>query len=389
MHLVFVTSLVPVTEPRSGYDIANRVIVDALRLMGHHVSVIGFLQPGAAVADRDNTVLLGELEVTNAKVGAAQKLRWLASAFRHGEPVSVAKMHAASRGQLRQALASVGPFDGIVLNSVQLPGAFLDLFSSSPCLYVAHNVEAASAAQNASTAGSPSSRFLFSREARLLRDVETRLCALANHVFTLADADRAALGVPGPDRSGVLPLVTSIEPPAPPASRAPEFDVGLVGSWTWAANRAGLDWFLERIVPRLPSDFKIAVAGGLEDTPAGMSANVGFLGRVPDARDFVRSVRVVPLVSRVGTGVQLKSIETFELGIPAVATRSSVRGIAEPPANCRVADDDAGFAEALIDLVNRARSGENLDVDGRAFHESQLNGLTAALAIGIERLSHG
>ena len=61
MHLVFVTSLIPVVDPRSGYDIANRVIVDALRSMGHHVSVIGFLQPGADMADRDDTMLLGDI----------------------------------------------------------------------------------------------------------------------------------------------------------------------------------------------------------------------------------------------------------------------------------------------------------------------------------------
>jgi hypothetical protein len=46
MHLVFISSLVPVASPASGYDIANRVIADAIRLLGHKLSVIGFLQPG-------------------------------------------------------------------------------------------------------------------------------------------------------------------------------------------------------------------------------------------------------------------------------------------------------------------------------------------------------
>ncbi len=34
MHLIFISSLVPVANPASGYDIANRVIVDAVRLLG-------------------------------------------------------------------------------------------------------------------------------------------------------------------------------------------------------------------------------------------------------------------------------------------------------------------------------------------------------------------
>ena len=48
-----------------------------------------------------------------------------------------------------------------------------------------------------------------------------------------------------------------------------------------------------------------------------------FVGRVPDAVAFVLSGRTVPLISRAGTGVQLKTIETFELGLPAVASMSA------------------------------------------------------------------
>ena len=61
---------------------------------------------------------------------------------------------------------------------------------------------------------------------------------------------------------------------------------------------------------------------------------VSFVGRVADAIAFVLSGRVVPLISRAGSGVQLKTIETFELGLPAVATSRSLRGIGAVPANC-------------------------------------------------------
>jgi len=70
---VFISSLVPVANPASGYDIANRVIVDAVRLLGHKVSVFGFLQSGQQFANPDETRLLGQLEVTNARVGKLQK----------------------------------------------------------------------------------------------------------------------------------------------------------------------------------------------------------------------------------------------------------------------------------------------------------------------------
>lgn len=389
MHLVFVSSLVPVAGPKSGYDIANRVIVDALRLAGHRVSVIGFLLPGEAPAYPHETQRLGTLEVTNARVGAARKLGWLARAIVNGEPVSVAKMHAASRSDVAAALAALAPFDALVLNSVQLPGAFHDLFSAYRHVFVAHNVEARSAADNADNAATAINRLLFAREARVLKVLERRLCDAAGHVFTLADTDQPELGL-GPSRASTLPLVTAVETPPAPSPRKPVHDVGMIGSWTWAANRAGLDWFLGEIVPRLPADVSIAIAGGLGDPPQRLPANVSLLGRVPDARDFVRSVRVVPLISRTGTGVQLKTIETFEMGLPAVATANALRGIATVPANCVPADDPADFAAALIKLVSRSRAGEDLDLDGRTFHSSQLDGLLAALGGGLAKVgNHG
>ena len=223
MHLVFISSLVPVANPASGYDIANRVIVDAIRLLGHRVSVIGFLQPGHEPAQPDQARLLGRLEVTNARVGKGQKALWLKDAFVHGEPVSVAKMHAVTPADIRSALSALAPVDGLVLNSVQLPGAFRDVFASFPAVFVAHNVEARSAADNARNADGRITRFLFERDSRLLAELERSLCAMSAHVFTLAEADRAALGVAGDDRSSVLPLVTSVMPPQTPSRAATVF----------------------------------------------------------------------------------------------------------------------------------------------------------------------
>jgi hypothetical protein len=390
MHFVFISSLVPVAAPASGYDIANRVIADAIRMLGHQVSVIGFLQPGQEPAPEGRTRLLGELEVTNARVGKWQKAMWLKDAFVHGEPVSVAKMHAVPPDDVRAALSELQPFDGLILNSVQLPGAFHDIFSAYPHAFVAHNAEARTAASNAMSAGTSVARMLYGRDARLLGHLESKLCAGARHVFTLSDTDRSDLKLGESSHATTLPLVTSVMPPLAPEEQpdgdAAIHDAGLIGSWGWAANRAGLDWFLRRVVPLLPDDFMIAVAGGVGDTPPDVPGNVRFLGRVPDARAFVRSCRVVPLVSRTGTGVQLKSIETFELGLPAVATGNALRGIAVIPENCLRADDPEGFAAALRTQVARARAGDDLRLDGGTFHARQLDGLKAGLERGLADL---
>jgi hypothetical protein len=167
-------------------------------------------------------------------------------------------------------------------------------FEDKPFILVAHNVEFRSAEENADAATGILQKFLYRREARLLRSLEARLCANASFVFTLADEDRATLGVDSNTKSATLPLVTRSSPPPPPSRREIVGDAALIGTWTWQPNRMGLDWFLEWVVPHLPDDFRVHVAGQL---PAGLSSphpGVSFVGRVLDATDSCAPPRSFP-----------------------------------------------------------------------------------------------
>lgn len=370
MHLVLVSSLVPVDNPASGFDIANRAVLDGLLALGHRISVVGFLQPGRKPAPGCEMHLLGELEVTNAKVGHRQKLSWLAAAFLNRTSVSSAKMLGVSAGRIQSILDGLAPFDGVVLNSVQLPAAFAQVFRRYPSIYVAHNVEADSALENAERATGAFERFLFRREASYLERYERQLAQDAVALWTFAEADRLGFGHAVSDRAFVLPLVTSWDAPILPDVER-QHDLGLIGTWSWRPNRIGLDWFLDQVVPHLPRDMSIAVAGQLEGTPAVSHPGIRFVGRVADARAFVAAGAIVPLISRGGTGVQLKSIETFELGMPSVATQASLRGIETVPNNCAPTDDPREFARLLTEKVIRARDGLSQRLDGAVFHKAQ------------------
>ncbi len=385
MHLVFVSSLVPVENPSSGFDIANRTVFDGLRALGHKVSVIGYLQPGQTPASGKDVHLLGGLEVTNAKVGAATKLRWLAKACLHRTTLSSAKMLEVSRAHVETLLQRLQPFDGIVLNSVQLPGAFAAAFQKHKTIYIAHNVEAGSARENAATASGLVERWLFKREAHYLERLERTLTQAASAIWTFAEADRLGFGPAVSSRATVLPLVTRWDMAGTGPEKPPEYDLALIGTWSWQPNRIGLDWFLSKVVPLLPPGMTIGIAGQLPDAPAIAHPGVRLLGRVPDARAFVESGAVLPLISRGGTGVQLKTIETFELGMPCVATGSSLRGIGTLPGNCAVADDPAEFANLLIDKVAQVRAGNRQRLSGAIFHQAQKDKLLEMLDAGLSR----
>ena len=381
MHLLFATSIVPDGALASGYEIANAAIIDALRRAGVRVTVIGFIWPDKAASDPQNTIVLDAVEVRTESASAAQKLAWLGKATLSGLTFSSAKLRVVPEAQVRAAIERAGPFDGYVLNSVQFAGAFEKVLADRPFIFVAHNVEHRSAEENAAAAGSALERWMFRREARLLKVMEERLCGAARFVFTLAEEDRSALGVASDTRSAVLPLVTRAQAPTGKAPRRIDCDAALIGTWTWQPNRIGLDWFLSKVVPHLKPDFRIRIAGNM---PSGINSphpGVSFVGRVPDAQAFVRGGAVIPLISTAGSGVQLKTIETFELGLPSVATSRSLRGIGYRPDNCVTTDDPIAFAAAL-----QAAAANIRDVDGSAFHRRQLKALDAAIGLGLEKL---
>jgi hypothetical protein len=383
MHLLFATSIVPDGSLSSGYEIANETIVDGLIRAGARVTTMGFVWPGHRPSRPDETVVLGELDVRTDTASSLQKVRWLAEAVRSGTTFASAKLRIVDDATILAAMRDAGPFDACVLNGAQMAAAFERCFIGRPTLFVAHNVEAQSAAENARSARDAFQRLLYRREARMLSEIERRLCERASYVFTLADEDLQAFGLASSGRAAVLPLVTRQQPPKA-ASRRIVHDAVLIGTWTWQPNRVGLDWFLGQVVPHLPGDFSVAVAGSVPADVGCDHPGVSFVGRVPDAQDFVRSGAVVPLVSRGGTGVQLKTIETFELGLASVATTSALRGIAHKPANCVVANDPVVFAAALVETA-RARPEP---VDGGRFHRAQRSELDRRIreALGTLRV---
>lgn len=391
MRLAFITSLIPVARPDTGFEIANAAIVDALRGAGHEVVCFGFLRPGEAPADPAGAVVIASLDIENAAVPASRKLAWLGRALIAGLPVACAKLRMAGKGRWIEAVRAHGPFDALVLNSVMPPGAFPEFAALAPCVLVEHNIEYVSARQSAAHAGNPLLRWLYAREARLLEGIERRLWDEARFVWALAEEDRAALGPERRDRSAVLPLVSTARPrPATQAGgSAPAHDVGLIGTWTWTPNFIGLDWFLREVCPLLPADVTVAVAGRLPADAPPAPPQVRLLGRVPDADAFLMSCGVVALTSRAGTGVQLKTIEAMQLGAPAVATPLSCRGFSETPANFTIAETPRDFAEALVAAVAAARQGRAGRSDGDAFIARQRAALAAALEQGLARTRSG
>jgi len=145
-----------------------------------------------------------------------------------------------------------------------------------------------------------------------------------------------------PDRSGLGAPLTVV----------------FLGSLDWRPNLEAVRWFLEAVWPLVRRAVPQARfhLGGSNPPPdlAGRlhSEGVRFLGRVPDAREFLASgaAMVVPLLS--GGGMRVKILEAMALGTPVVSTRIGAIGIgAADGTEILRADGPELLAEACASLL--------------------------------------
>lgn len=175
------------------------------------------------------------------------------------------------------------------------------------------------------------------------------------------------LGVNGQGKMLYLPVVTELK-------RTPESvrDVGsglvlYVGTVHYPPNLQGLKWFIDNVWPRVISrrpDARFRVIGKGGHLLENSDASVEILDYVAnlDMHYAEADVLVVPLFS--GSGIRLKILESFALGIPVVSTTEGYLGLDLTPDEELLAADEAPmFANALLKILSsgeeRARLRKN------------------------------
>ncbi len=355
MRVVFCTTVLPASRSTGG-EIASMAFVDALAAAGHDVTVLGYVRPGDDAAHPAGWVPVEARPIESERTVLLSRA-WLGTAFATGRAYSVQKyVGGAYVAALRTALAIAGPDALVVLDHAQMGFLLPHLPRHVRRVFVAHNVERQLYAAQAVRAGGLRRRLL-QREAERIGRLEIALATDAAETWTLTATDADYFTQAGARH------VSRFDVPSPGAILRPavatEWDVGLIGTWSWSANAAGLRWFLDAVRPRLGPDVRVAVAGrGADDASDGVNR----LGFVEDAHAFMRACRVLCVPSVAGAGVQIKTLDAIASGRPVVVTRIGLRGITNPPATVRVAESAPDFVAAVRHSLGEAPAGP----DGRA-----------------------
>jgi GT2 family glycosyltransferase len=201
------------------------------------------------------------------------------------------------------------------------------------------------------------------QEAQQAKDLEDRVCALADYIIYPAEEECAYARNAFPDARGVIQMPLYVyddskivrgEESLTAVSRDRR-KIVFVGGFAHRPNGDGIRWFLDEVFPRIreqeplseihifgshmPEDIRNASAPGV--FPHGWASDEELERVVHTA-----SCTIAPL--RFGAGVKGKVISAFVAGCPVVSTSVGMQGIDNPDDIAFVGDSAEEFAEAVV-----------------------------------------
>jgi glycosyltransferase involved in cell wall biosynthesis len=215
--------------------------------------------------------------------------------------------------------------------------------------------------------------------------------------ISLADADwRRGTGAPNVVHVPPFALGLSQDPqdaaqaPGGPRAVGGPPRVLFLGTLDTATNTGALDWFLGRVWPTVLAGHPDVVLDvvGRGPSPAlrrrlEAAERVELAADVPDVGPYLRraAVAVNPVIS--GSGVNIKLVEYLDAGLPLVSTSLATEGLPlGPGVDLEVHDDPAGFASAVLRLLEHPDEALVMAAHGRAHLRELLDVKTNLARIG-------
>jgi glycosyltransferase involved in cell wall biosynthesis len=333
---ILMPSIVDPRETRGGSWTATRGLIQVLELAWPGV-VIECIPPPSR--SRASHVLRQVRCVAQAATGI-------------GLPSKVAFSRCApTRRRMIESLRSTSP-DLIILNGSDLLWLLSIIPEDANVLLVSHNIEHELYRAQLSGLGKRWS-WAASRlkgDLRRLREYEWSGLRKVQRVVFLSDEDRnTALEACPALGSFVLPPVFDYLPRGRSNRTAGRVALGMFANFSWWPNQASLQWFLEKVWPRIGPDFELHLFGhGSDVAVRGRSPRVFAHGFLTDPREVFGKcdLMIAPIVT--GAGVKVKVAEALFNRVPVVATSIAMRGLpVGSTASIQVCDTPAEWEAAL------------------------------------------
>ena len=357
--IFFLTTILP-RKKRMGSEVASQCFIDALTQSGYQVSVIGYMRKDDVFALNPQEILVGKryIETKRAKF---YPILWLILSLLIDLPYSAAKYYSKNYIKIVKNLLSTNKYDAVIVDHPQLGWLESFIKDKDRLIAIAHNIEHEIYLDSYKNAGNFISRWIYKREAHLIKQMEDKLATTAKEVWALTEHDSKYFSrLEGAGKVRVSTLPPGLEKlPDKPIGK--DFDIGLIGSWSWKPNEEGLQWFLQNVYPHLPANLSIHVAGRGAQWLIDRYPNINYRGFVPNAQEFMAQAKVLAIPILSGGGIQIKTLDAIASGSAIVATPVALRGISDPPQTVQIAQQPDNFTNLLVSAVNSPATQQMLD----------------------------
>lgn len=196
-----------------------------------------------------------------------------------------------------------------------------------------HNIEHRLIAERFDRNSFPS-RMLVNLEAMLLKRYEVALPSFVDQIFTISKEDCDSYRALRPDaqsRIEFLPIAVEIPEQNSPLGLLERRAALFIGDCEWRPNLQAARWIADELAPLLAAripELQLRIIGRGTEIFRGVSSNIEALGFVDSLEEEYASALCSIAPVRIGSGVNIKVIESLAQGVPVVGTPFARRGIA-------------------------------------------------------------
>ena len=280
---------------------------------------------------------------------------------------------------VRRVLDGVRP-EVIFVCSTNMAQYVLDHPYRPPRLIVDYaDVDSAKWADYATQARGPR-RFVFAREARLVRAAEQRIAQVADACTFVSEPEAELFRRIAPAHAAKIAAIGSgvdakyfapdhgFPPPYDPAHASFVF----TGTMDYWPNVDAVTWFAKEILPAIRRAHPLARFFIVGSAPAPAvqrlrdQPGVQVTGRVPDVRPYLEHAVAAVAPMRVARGIQNKVLEAMAMAKPVIVTTAALTGIdVDPDREILLADTVGGLATACCRLIDEPATGARVGAAAR------------------------
>jgi len=377
MKILLLTQVLPY-PPDSGPKVKTWNVIKYLS-RNHEVTLVSFVRGDQRAEIEQLKKYCVAVHTVPMKRGVMRDLRALTESLLSGQPWILVRDRRKAMFDQIERLTRETKFDFVHADQLNM-AQYAEQVPGVRKVLDAHNALWLLYRRLVEKLGMGAEKLIYSRDWRLLKRYEGRICQEFDALLAVSDEDRGALEeAAGPLKNLVVTPITVDCDEVEVVQRHADADHILhIGTMFWAPNVDGILWFAREIYPLIQAnrpDVMFDVVGARP--PAEVQAlsqedaSIHVTGYVTDPAEYLRMAGVMIVPLRAGGGMRVKILNAMAQGLPIVTTTLGCEGISvEPGRDVLIADTPADFAQAVLSLLSQPELAQKLGENGRKLIET-------------------